>query len=125
MLQRGMQVPFFDVLTTDGRRVDYRALWQRQNLLLVTIPRHEGADACTADLRARMHELMAHDTAVVMTTDTVPGMPAPGVLVADRWGDIYYLGRFSSDSPCFDPDAIIEWLRHVQMQCPECQGEAF
>ena len=22
------------------------------------------------------------------------------------------------------PDELIEWLRYVQMQCPECQGEA-
>jgi hypothetical protein len=123
MLQRGMQVPFFEVTTVDGRRVEYRALWQAQNLLLVTIPRQDHSQACTASLRARMTELMAHDTAVVMTTDDVAGMPAPGVLVADRWGDIFFVGRFADDTPCFDADAILEWLRHVQMQCPECQGE--
>lgn len=125
MLRPGVQVPFFDVTTIDGRRVSYRDLWQRQNLLLVTVPRH-GDDplACVGGLRARLAELMAHDTAVVMTHDEVPGMPALGALVADRWGDIFFVGRFSDDSPCFDTDAIIEWLRHVQAQCPECQGEA-
>jgi hypothetical protein len=23
-----------------------------------------------------------------------------------------------------DADALMEWLRYVQMQCPECQGES-
>jgi hypothetical protein len=124
MLQRGMQVPFFDVMTTDGRRVEYRSLWQSRNLLLVTVPPHGGSE-CTAGLRARMTELMAHDTEVVMTEADVAGLPPPGVLIADRWGDIYFVGRFAAGEPCFDTDAIIEWLRHVQMQCPECQGEAF
>lgn len=125
MLQRGMQVPFFEITTIDGRAVTYRDLWQRQNLLLVTVPRH-GDDplACLTGLRARMAELMAHDTAVVFTFDDVAGMPSPGVLIADRWGDVYFVGRFADGAPCFDADAIIDWLRHVQTQCPECQGEA-
>ena len=29
--------------------------------------------------------------ACVVTRDTVPGLPAPAALVADRWGEIVYL----------------------------------
>lgn len=124
-IQRGEQVPFFEITTFDGQRVEYRSLWQRRNLLLVRLPaRDEDAAACVADLKRRMAELMAHDTAVLVTSDPVEGMPSPGVLVADRWGDIYHVGRFADDSPCVDADALIEWLRYVQTQCPECQGEA-
>lgn len=75
-------------------------------------------------LNARMSEPTAHDTAVVFTSAAIGGVPSPGVLIADRWGEIYYVAPTVDDPEMPEPDALIEWLRFVQYQCPECQGEA-
>lgn len=73
-LARGASVPFFDVTTTDGRRVRYDELWQRRALLLLSVP--EDADAgVAASLRARV----GHDAEVVVTADALPGLSHPGV----------------------------------------------
>lgn len=42
------------------------------------------------------------------------------ILIADRWGEVYYGAR--GDSPAALPDAseIREWLQFLATQCPEC-----
>lgn len=123
----GGQVPHFTVRSWQGTPVAYARLWQRQHLLLVALGDARGddadADAYVAALEARMADLTANETACVITRDPIPGLAAPGVLVADRWGEIQYVtaGKAIADLP--GPDALVEWLRYVQVQCPECQGE--
>ncbi len=125
MLQERGQVPFFELTTLDGERVRYRDLWQLKNLLLIVLPvRTEAADRYLSEIRARMTELTAHDTAVTITSDSVDGMPSPGVLVADRWGEIHYVTAILLDQQEPHPDALLEWLRYIQYRCPECEGEA-
>ena len=138
MLGAGEQVPFFEVTDSRGGRVAYRDVWQRKNLLVVVGPHHEpGFRRTVVDgLEARMTELTSRDTAVVMTADAIEGLPNPGVLVADQWGEIFHvapieLGGADVDSAdathaahAADAETLIEWLRYIQMQCPECQGEA-
>jgi hypothetical protein len=63
------------------------------------------------------------DTVLVVTSDTVAGARQPCVIVADRWGEIYFAaGGRIEQLP--DPDAIAEWLEYIENECPECQGEA-
>lgn len=125
MLQPGGRVPFFDVTTLDDRRVTYRALWQRQTLLLVRVPdRSPESMGYVSRLAARMADLAAHDTAVVITSDAIDGVPGAGAVVADRWGEIHYAALGADAAGMSEPDALIEWLRYVQYQCPECEGEA-
>ena len=38
MLQRGDSVPVFEVTTVDGEPFSYSSIWQRKNLLLLTLP---------------------------------------------------------------------------------------
>jgi hypothetical protein len=75
-------------------------------------------------LSQRRADVAAHDTRYVLTYDAVSGVPHPGVLIADRWGEIYAVfdGAFASDLPAVDE--IVEWLRYIHHECPECQGEA-
>ncbi len=114
-LARGASVPFFDVTTTDGRRVRYDELWQRRALLLLSVP--EDADAgVAASLRARV----GHDAEVVVTADALPGLSHPGVLVADRWGEVQHVAPLGE----LDQADLAEWVCFVLIQCPECQGEA-
>jgi hypothetical protein len=109
----------------DGVLVRYQDVWQRRNLLLVIAPENDStAAAYTKALIEAAPTLGADDTTFVVTTNTVPGIPSPGVVVADRWGEIYYVSGANRAADLPTPDDLAEWLRYVQNECPECQGEA-
>jgi hypothetical protein len=125
MLQTGDLVPHFTVTTFSGESFDYSDIWQRKNLVLVLLPAESAASTKLVDqLTAHMSELTGDDSACVITRDRVSGVPSPGIVVADRWGEIHHVadGKTVDDLP--GPDDVIEWLRYVQHQCPECEGEA-
>ncbi len=134
-LRPGDEVPHFDIVDLEGRRVRYRDLWQLRNLVLVALadPESEPAQRYRRLLRQRSEELTARDTAVVVYSPRplpgavsggeVLGMPVPGVLIADQWGEVHDVAAAADASGLPDPPALVEWLRYVQSQCPECQGE--
>ena len=126
MLQIHEQIPHFTATSHDGTLVTYADVWQRRNLLLVLLGAEHSKDAerYVNQLQASMPELTAHDTACVLTYEPVPGAPRRGVVVADRWGEIYLVARAGSVAELPPVAELLEWLRYVQMQCPECQGEA-
>jgi hypothetical protein len=120
MVAAGEQVPRFDVTTLDGTRISYAAtLWQRMNLVLIALGTEESpdADGWLEEIAASLPELSAHDTAVVITRDPVPGLPSPVVVVADRWGEVYFAGTADRIAGLASPAEIIEWLRFFQMIC--------
>ena len=125
-LQPRESVPHFDVTTIDGARVAYRTIWQRKNLLLVSLD--SGGPGLLrppliAQLEGRREQLRALATVTVITDSAVEGVPTPGVVIADRWGEIYFVrgGGAGSDLP--DAAEILEWLDYIQQECPECEGE--
>jgi hypothetical protein len=71
-----------------------------------------------------MPALTERHTECVITRDVVAGAPSPGIVVADRWGEIVHVARGSQGTPLPEPDELLEWIDYVQHQCPECQGEA-
>jgi hypothetical protein len=125
MLQTGDLVPHFTVTTLSGESFDYSEIWQRKNLVLVLLPSESAATTKFVDqLTAHMPELTGDDSACVVTPDRVSGVPRPGIVVADRWGEIHHLARPETVEDLPSPQNVIEWLRYVQHQCPECEGEA-
>jgi hypothetical protein len=58
-----------------------------------------------------------------MTREAVAGVPTPGLLIADRWGEIYFVGTAPRACELPGPLEILEWLRYIEYECPECQGE--
>lgn len=127
MWMRGDQVRHFDVTCVDGTRGEYAAFWQRQHLLLVSLPDVTTPDA-TAFLSAlarRTADIDAYDVRTIVTTDRVDGVPRPGVVVADRWGEIKLVTGAASASELPAADELVEWVRFVQCACPECEGEAW
>ena len=128
MLERGDRLPHFAVTTVDGSRVDYSQIWQRRNLVLVCLPVEETTtgvvQSYVAALADRVRELAEDDTEFVVTSESVAGVPSPGVVVADRWGEIYFVAASPSAQNLPSRDEVLEWVRYVQHECPECQGEA-
>ena len=121
MLTRGDLVPHFTVIAADGRRIPYADIWQRQPLVLLVAP--PGDDGVVEQLADRAAALDAVDAAVVVTADPVAGVQPPAVIVADRWGEIAFSAHAPAAAGLPDADEILEWLRFVEMKCPECEGE--
>lgn len=126
MLQRGDLVPHFSVTTVDGRRFDYSTVWQRKNLVLVTLPASDSDASASyvSTLATRRSEFAGRDTECVVTRDAVAGARAPSALVADRWGEIVHAVVTGSVAALPLVDELLEWVTYLQSQCPECEGEA-
>ena len=123
MLQRGDAVPHFTVRTAHGGTVDYASLWQQRNLVLILLAA-ELDDSAGQAKRIATAASEAPDTEWVITRDPIEGVPRPGVLVADRWGEIVHIASTSADAGLPDVDDLLEWLHFTRMRCPECEGEA-
>ena len=119
-------MPHFAVTRLDGSRASYDDIWQRKNLLLVLLPDEESVERAeyVSQLDDRSHEFTAHETECVITADHVLVLPPPGILIADRWGEIYFVGHGPLIADLPKIDEILEWLRFIEHQCPECEGEA-
>lgn len=118
-------VSHFIVRALDGGRVDYAAaIWQRRNLLLVVVSSARSAERYAASVSRHADAFASLNTAVVITSDPVAGMPAPALLVADKWGEIVYQASAACVDELPDPSELLEWLQYVEQRCPECEGEA-
>lgn len=123
-LRAGDLVPHFTVTAIDGTRVAYSAVWQRRNLLMVSLGSGEGFDAYARALTAMSGDWHEQETACVITRERIPGLPSPGVTIADRWGEIHVVAGFDSADVAPAPADLLDWVAHVRMKCPECEGEA-
>jgi peroxiredoxin len=120
-LRIGDLVPHFEARAIDATLVRYREIWQRRNLVLVSLP-PSGYDEYFETIRSRAHEFDERDTELVITRDEIAGLPTPSVIVADRWGEIVHV-QCGREAPLPSADALLEWVAHVQHKCPECEGE--
>ena len=59
-----------------------------------------------------------------LRTLAAAGIPAPAVLIADQWGELFVVEPAGDDHGFIEPDEVVSWLRYLAIQCPECQGEA-
>lgn len=123
-LQRGDAVPHWHLTTHDGRALSYVSIWQRRNLVLVTIPSLADANSYVAVLTARQPEFDSRHAECVITRDQLSGLPVPGALVADRWGEIVHVWTCSGVGDLPSADQLLDWLDYVEHRCPECEGES-
>jgi hypothetical protein len=122
-IQAGDLMPMFTARTDDGCLFRYQDIWQRKNLVLLTLPKDDPTrTAYTTSLRTLV-ESVAGDTTVVITNTLIDSVPFPGVIVGDRWGEVYNVQAAARAADLPPADELSEWVRYVQVQCPECQGE--
>ena len=125
MLQRGDAVPHFEVRTVEGELFSYSSIWQRKNLLLVTLPALDsGSTAYMSDLSTRFQDLADQDLECVITRETIPGVAGSAVVVADRWGEVVFSVGKSDVGHLPAPQELVDWVTYLNNQCPECEGEA-
>jgi hypothetical protein len=126
MLKTGDLLPHFNVTTLDGERFAYSDIWQRKNLLLVSLSYADSAGNAeyVSQLTSQMSALTGDDIVCVVTRDNISGLPTPGVVVADRWGEIHHVAHAARIEDLTSPAGLVEWSRFIQHQCPECEGEA-
>ena len=125
MLQTHHLVPHFDVSDLAGERVHYSSLWQRKNLVLVTLPDAEAPAREYVDrLMALVRGLNDEDTKWIVTEDRIAGVPCPSVVVADRWGEVAHVAHPSRVEDLPVPEELVDWVRYLEYRCPECEGEA-
>ena len=125
MLGKGDHVPRFEIVTIDYIRVNYADLWQKKNLALLCLSEDDSADAqgYIQQLREALPALAVHDAVVVVTTTPIEGIPLPGCAVADRWGELQWIATSDRVADLPSPREIAAWLRFVEIQCPEGDGE--
>jgi hypothetical protein len=126
MLQQGDSIPHFEVKTIGGELFSYSTIWQRRNLVLVAIPatESEAPETYISQVEAQRPEFTAKDAECVVTTDHVPGIESPAVVVADRWGEIVHVATTSHVDDLTSPKELLEWVDYLDRRCPECEGEA-
>ena len=126
MIEPRELLPHFEVKTIDGGRVDYSTISQRKNLVLVGLAglKEDDREAYARQFIERLPELRSFDAECVITSDSLPRVPAPAIVVADRWGEVQYVGTGSHGGELPTVDDVLEWLGYVQQRCPECEGEA-
>jgi hypothetical protein len=126
-LERGHLIGHFTVSTIDGTRFDYHEIWQLRNLLLVTLPNVPLSDAeqqYVSDITRHQDTFDSNETRCVVTSESIPGITAPAVILADRWGEIYLAASGATVAQLPNAGEILECVRYVAHECPECQGEA-
>jgi hypothetical protein len=124
MLQRGDTVPHFEVRTVEGELFSYSSIWQRKNLLLVSLPTFDsGSTAYASDLSTWLRDLGDKDLEYVITRESIPGVSDSAVVVADRWGEVVYSVGKSDVAELPTPQELVEWVTYLNNQCPECEGE--
>lgn len=123
--QRGDPVPHFRVATVDDRTIEYSTIWQRRNLVLVTLIDTDSAPSrrYVSQLSAATPAFQNQETECVITRDAVAGVASPAVVIADRWGEIVYVASGSNVADLPRLPEILEWIAYLQTRCPECEGE--
>ncbi len=74
-------------------------------------------------LHIRQPELTSEDTHLIVTASRIEGIPAPAVVIANRWGEVYYVKSANSAAELPGPNELMEWVQYVRNECPECQGK--
>ncbi len=145
-IERGRCLPDFEFVTIQGLRKRISDFKGRSNLVLVLADRHD--DTLLAAMALAHPEVRRHDghviavlkgsspealrwpfDVVVDPAGTIDrklgsgdklGEPGLAVYITDRWGEVFFVSRAKQDDPPPGVADLLDWLRFVDQQCPEC-----
>ena len=124
-LRHGDAVPHFVVRTHDGTVLDYaRTIWQRRSLVFVAVPSTKRDQRYLEEFARQTPSFNDHESTVVITEERIRGLPAPGLLVADRWGEIVHVVTPHAVTDFPSATTLLQWVEAIEHRCPECDGEA-
>jgi peroxiredoxin len=49
------------------------------------------------------------------------GLTGAAVVIADEWGEIYFVAQSGTGHQLPLPEEIVSWVRFIAIQCPECE----
>lgn len=125
MLKPGERVPHFEVRDLRGQSISYKTIWQARRLVLVALPSQQSqADESFLTRWNGLASALDPQTAVVITRDPVQGVDAPGVVIADEWGEVFYASSAADLDGLPHAQECIDWVHFIRSKCPECEGEA-
>ena len=87
--------------------------WDGYPIVVREGPRSGGSDALPSllDAERRLAAALA--------------VSAPSVIVADQWGEIHQRYEAGEEHRFPSIPELVEWMRFLAIQCPECQAESF
>lgn len=44
------------------------------------------------------------------------------VIITDQWGEAWFAGDGKGLHDCISSDEVVEWVKFIAIQCPECEG---
>ena len=103
------------VATVDGSHVAYTRFWQQRNVVLVRLSsgKSDSERALVSVLSSHAVDFDALQAVCVVTCDAVPGVPRPGVVIADRWGEVQSV---AAGLP--EPQDLLDTLEYPSAQMP-------
>src|SRR5688572_6083934 len=76
----------------EGALVDYHDVWQKMNLVLVTLADDDPtAEAYAMSLSVLGPVIASQEVGFIVTSSHIEEVASPGVVVADRCGQVYYV----------------------------------
>ncbi|MGE3707577.1 MAG: hypothetical protein AB7I13_20070 [Vicinamibacterales bacterium] len=116
MLERRAILNDFSVTTLEGATFAYGEIWQKKNLIAVSL----GPGTRDPEYVARLRELgsgLGDHTTLVVTEEPVAGEAGPLALVADRYGEVYFVARAETAAALPPPGELGDWLAYLRMRC--------
>lgn len=143
--ERGRCLPDVEFVTIEGDRKRLSDFKGQKNLLVIlTGEDGHGLPAAMATVDADIERHDGHAIAVLPAASTEAlrwpfdvvadpggtvrrkfysgdsGEPRLTVFITDRWGEVVFACRTGRGDPAPGADDLVDWLRFVDQQCPEC-----
>jgi hypothetical protein len=105
--------------TSDGRRIYASDLHGRKNIVLIFSggQSHAPVRELVRALSVRYGEIQDEEAEIIVVEEDA--LDRAAICIADRYGEVYF-SEFCSDTACTSADNVLEWLRFIESQCPEC-----
>jgi hypothetical protein len=68
-----------------------------------------------------LHKSISGVFQVLADPDGNSKLEPPALIIADEWGEIYFMTEPGREHAFPTRNEIVEWVRFIAIQCPECE----